>query len=95
MAIFVATYDYAAGTDTQRDALRAAHRDWLGEQPSLLASGPTDAEGAVLIFEGDSAADVERLLDGDPFAPAGVIETRRVVGWQVVRGRWRAPLGLD
>ena len=94
MAIFVATYAYDPERTAELEAARPAHRDWLAEQPALLLSGPTDAGSAVLLWEGDSAADVEAILDGDPLAPAGVIAERRVTGWNPVRGRWLGPLGL-
>ncbi|GAB3195570.1 hypothetical protein GCM10027062_02870 [Nocardioides hungaricus] len=94
MAIFCATYEYDPAATEALDRLRPAHRDWLAEQPQLLASGPTDAGGAVLVWEGESAADVEAILDRDPLHDAGVISERRVVGWQIVRGRWREPLGI-
>lgn len=72
MAIFCVTYDYDPGATETLDEVRPAHRDWLAEQPQLLASGPTDAGGAVLIWEGGSAAEVEAILDRDPFHDAGV-----------------------
>ncbi len=87
MPVFVATYAYSDDA-AARDATRPAHRAWLREQPSVLASGPTDADGAVLVFEGASAAEVETLLDLDPFAlHGGIVAERRVVGWSVVTGR--------
>jgi uncharacterized protein YciI len=95
MAIFCATYEYDPAVTATLDEVRPAHRDWLAEQPQLLASGPTDADGAVLIWEGESAAEVEAILDQDPFHDAGVIAERRVVGWQIVRGRWREALGIE
>jgi uncharacterized protein len=85
---FVATYTYTEDV-AARDAARPAHRDYLGGLDELLLSGPTDAGGAVLVFEAGSLAEVERLLDADPFATAGaVIAQRTVVAWEIVRGRW-------
>ncbi|WP_193605757.1 YciI family protein [Nocardioides dongkuii] len=94
MPIFCATYAYDPAATETLDAVRPAHRDWLAEQPALLASGPTDDGGAVLVWEGGSAAEVEAILDQDPFHAAGVIAERRVVGWQIVRGRWLDVLDL-
>ncbi len=93
MPIFCATYAYTDDTATL-DRVRPAHREWLADQPQLLASGPTDAGGAILVWEAASAVEVERILDADPFTEAGVIAERRVVGWTVVRGRWLQQLGL-
>ncbi len=94
MAIFCATYEYDPAATATLEEVRPAHREWLAGQPQLLASGPTDADGAILVWEGGSAAEVEAILDQDPFHDAGVIAERRVVGWQIVRGSWREPLGL-
>jgi hypothetical protein len=87
MAIFCVTYEYSDNQDLLA-VTRPAHRDWLTAQDSLLASGPTDDNGALLILEGESAAQVSQLLDQDPLALAGVIARRKVSGWDVVRGRW-------
>lgn len=87
MAVFVATYSYSSDGE-RRDAVRPAHREWLQSQSSVLASGPTDADGAVLVFEAASAAEVEQLLDHDPFVlDGGIVAERGVVGWSVVIGR--------
>ena len=94
MPIFCATYAYDDDSAAALDEARPGHRDWLDQQPQLLASGPTDDDGAVLVWEAESAAEVEALLDQDPFVVAGVIAERRVVGWSIVRGRWREQLGL-
>lgn len=90
---FVATYAYTDDADA-RSAARPEHRAWLGTLPQLIASGPTDAEGAVLVLEADSAQEVERLLDDDPFAVrGGIVAERRVVGWTVVSGRLAGAFG--
>ena len=94
MPIFCAAYSYDPGAGATLDEVRPAHRDWLATQPALLASGPTDAGGAILVWEGASASEVEAVLDEDPFHVAGVVAERRVVGWDIVRGRWRDVLGL-
>ena len=84
----VATYAYTADT-AARDAVRARHREYLASLEELLLSGPTDASGAVLVFEAASPADVEALLDADPFVThGGIVAERTVVGWDVVLGRW-------
>jgi uncharacterized protein YciI len=93
MPIFCATYEYTDDTGL-RDQVRPSHRDWLAAQANLLASGPTDAGGAVLIFEGDSAGQVDRQLDDDPIVIAGAVAVKRVVGWKIVRGSWLEALGL-
>ena len=87
MPYFVATYEYTADTET-RDAVRAEHRKYLADLgPVLVASGPTDDEGAVLVFTAAAAGEVESILDDDPFQREGVVASRRVVGWTPVLGR--------
>ena len=88
MPFFIASYEYTDDVDA-RMAIRPQHREFLaGLSPTLVASGPTDADGAILIFDADSAAAVETLLDPDPFQGAGFIKQRRVVGWTPVLGHW-------
>ena len=94
MPIFCVTYAYAPDATETLDRVRPAHREWLDGQPANLASGPTDAHGAVLVWEADSAADVEAALDQDPFMTEGVVAERTVVGWSIVRGRWLEQLDL-
>ena len=89
MPLFVATYDYTDDVQA-RDKIRPSHREFLGGLESNLASGPTDAAGAFLIFEAASADEVEGLLDADPFMIAGIVRERRVVAWTPVLGRWVA-----
>ncbi|MFB9376908.1 YciI family protein [Kineococcus gynurae] len=86
MPYFVVTYAYSADT-ARRDEVRPAHRDFLGTVGSLVLSGPTDDDGAVLIFEDADAAAVEATLDADPFVAEGLVEQRTVRGWTPVKGR--------
>lgn len=87
MPYFVVRYDYTDDT-TERDRLRPGHREFLGRQQSLMASGPTDDGGAVLVFEALSSGHVEALLDDDPFAEGGVVARRTIARWDLVLGRW-------
>jgi uncharacterized protein YciI len=90
---FVATYQYTADTDT-RDVVRPTHREWLGDLgDTLVLSGPTDADGAFLVFEAEDADAVRAILDQDPFAlQGGVIAATSVVGWTPVLGRLASSL---
>jgi uncharacterized protein YciI len=54
---FIATYAYSDDLD-KRAAFPAPHRTWLADQTELLVSGPTDDDGAVLIFRAESADEV-------------------------------------
>jgi uncharacterized protein len=86
MAVFVVTYEYTSDAE-HRSEVRPTHRAWLATLPNLLVSGPTDADGAVLVFEGASAAEVDAVVDQDPFVTdGGIVAERRTVGWTVVGG---------
>jgi uncharacterized protein YciI len=88
MPYYAVTYEYTEDADT-RGRVRPEHRAFLGSQENLLASGPTgDGDGALLVFEAPSAADVEKQLDDDPYARAGLIASRSVTAWDIVLGRW-------
>jgi uncharacterized protein YciI len=70
-------------------AVRPEHRAYLrGLGERLVVSGPTDAGGAVLIFETPGREEVEAILDGDPMAREGLVTARAVHGWTPVLGRW-------
>ena len=94
MALFAVRYDYDPAGAAARDETRPAHREWLAGQASLRLSGPTTDDGAVLIFEGDSADAVAGVLDQDPFWRIGTILKRTVSEWNPVLGPWRDALGL-
>ncbi|WP_432514488.1 YciI family protein [Kineococcus sp. SYSU DK001] len=92
MPFFAVTYAYTPDLSA-RDAVRPAHREYLASLPELVLSGPTDDDGAFLVFEAADAAAVEALLDADPFAVDGrVIGGRKVVGWNPVLGRLSSSL---
>lgn len=92
MSTFATLYRYELGSDAARDHIRPAHRSYLGEladQGKLLVSGPFvggDA-GALLVLEGESAADVRALLNQDPFVEAGLVAEITIREWSVVSGR--------
>jgi uncharacterized protein YciI len=94
MSIFAVTYVYGNTPDELSD-LRPAHREWLAAQDGLLLSGPTDDNGALLLWEGKSAGEVEDMMDEDPFWVEGLIVERNVVGFTPKTGPWLEPLGLD
>jgi len=93
MAIFAVTYVYSTDTDAL-DRLRPEHRGFLSGTDGLLLSGPTDDNGALLIWEAKSVAEVEEVLDEDPYWTADLITERSVVGWNPVLGPWRDSVDL-
>ena len=89
MPVFAVTYIYAATEDALNE-IRPLHRQWLAgllETGQLLASGPMfDNPEALLIFSFDSASELAKLLDDDPFDIAGFIGSRSIQQWNPVFG---------
>lgn len=92
MPTFAVTYAYSYSSSAERDVARPGHVEFLKAQfetGRLLKSGPfgsEEAPGALLIIAGDSKADVESLMDQDPFQQAGLIEERTVRQWNIFFG---------
>ncbi|SFC22149.1 hypothetical protein SAMN04487968_104288 [Nocardioides terrae] len=93
MSLYAVTYVYSPDTEAL-DRLRPEHRAFLADQDGLLLSGPTDDNGALIVWEGKSVAEIEETLDEDPFWTAGLITERVVVGWNPILGPWRETLDL-
>ncbi|WNB87023.1 YciI family protein [Cellulomonas sp. ATA003] len=92
MTVYAVQYTYDDRTDV-RDRFRPEHRAYLGglvESGELLSSGPwaDGAPGALLVLSAPSTAEVERLLDADPFAREGVVAERSIREWTPVLGVW-------
>ncbi|MDR7082498.1 uncharacterized protein YciI [Arthrobacter ginsengisoli] len=92
MAIFAVTYAYSDATSVDRDQHRPSHVEFLKSQLDdgrLVKSGPFgpgEAPGALLIIKGDSKADVEALMDEDPFFRHDLIEARSIRQWNIFFG---------
>lgn len=95
MATFAVTYAYSDATAGQRDEHRPRHVEFLKSQYDggrLITSGPFGAEeapGALLILTGGSKADVEALMDQDPFFSNNLIEERTIRQWNIFFGAER------
>jgi len=92
MSIVAVLYTYNDLPEKRAEVL-PLHREFLGSQPNLVLSGPTSDGSGLIVFEGE-VAEIEALMDGDPFAAAGLIASRRVFEWDLVLGRWAKELGL-
>ena len=95
MALFAVTYEYT-DNPSGRDLHRPEHVAFLAGQHEtgcLLVSGPTDGgSGALLVLAGDTAHDVEALLDADPFRREGLISRRTISAWKPFFGADRLEL---
>ncbi|MCP2262075.1 hypothetical protein LX15_005807 [Streptoalloteichus tenebrarius] len=81
------------GPDRERlEEVRPEHREYsrrLADQGVLLAGGPwADDTGAVLVYSVTDADELRRVLDDDPYTPAGVIEKRTIREWTPRTGSW-------
>jgi uncharacterized protein YciI len=92
VSLFAVFYTYAGGSDDTRDEHRPAHRAFLrelheaGKLKVCGPWGPEEPPGGMLIFEGESAAQIGELLDDDPFRKVGVVADRSIKSWGIVIG---------
>jgi uncharacterized protein len=92
LSLFAVFYTYAEGSDDKRDEHRPVHRAFLRElheAGKLKVCGPWgqgETPGGMLIFEGESAAEIGELLDADPFYEVGVVAERSIKPWEIVIG---------
>ena len=96
MPIYAVTYRYADQPEVIAEH-RPAHREYIASllgEGGLIASGRTEGgetPSALLLFHAESVAEVENVLDPDPFWTLGLIEKREIVEWILSSGS----LGLD
>ncbi len=96
MPIYAVTYRYADQPEVIAEH-RPAHREYIASllgEGGLIASGRTEGgetPSALLLFQAESVAEVENVLDPDPFWTLGLIEKREIVEWILSSGS----LGLD
>jgi len=88
---FVLTYDYVPDVLEKRTPFRADHLALIKEFHAagrILSAGAFDppTEGALFVFKGDSAADVEAFVKRDPYVKNGVVTGHRIRPWTVVVG---------
>jgi len=84
--------EYTADT-AKIAATRPAHREYLKtllDSGRLAISGPfADDRGGILVYEANSAEEVEAMLRDDPFTQAGVFEKVEIREWRVVMANAR------
>jgi uncharacterized protein len=88
---FALLYDVVPDYVQRRQALRAAHlalAERFTREGKLLLGGAFDpADGALLVFEAGSVAEVEAFVREDPYVANGLVTRWRVKPWTVVVGR--------
>ena len=92
--LFIATCVDKPHSLDLRLANRPTHLDYIkGLGAKLRAAGAMLAEdlqtpmGSMLIFEGESPAEIEALLAEDPYAKAGLFESVTVRPWRQAVGQ--------
>jgi uncharacterized protein YciI len=84
---YAAIIEYSQDRD-KVESIRPAHRQYLMSlkaKGQLAISGPfTDAPGALIVYEANSAEEAEALLEGDPFHAGGVFVRWTIRPWNVV-----------
>jgi hypothetical protein len=88
---YLLLYDFAPDYLERRGAFRGVHLKlaWDAcERGELLLGGALaePADGAVLLFQGDSAAAAEAFAAADPYVKNGLVIRWRVRAWTTVVG---------
>lgn len=91
MPYFALTYDVVPGFADRRAPFRDAHLRLVREahdRGALVMAGALGqpADGALLVFRGESAAAVEDFARADPYVREGLVTAWRVRPWSVVIG---------
>lgn len=98
MAVYAVIYRYADQPEVIAEH-RPAHRAYIAtllDGGGLIASGRAeggDVPSALLLFEAESVAEVERVLDPDPLWTLGLIEKREILEWTIASGSLGTPRG--
>jgi uncharacterized protein len=92
--LFIATCVDKPQSVEKRLASRAAHLDYLKSLGgrvkaggAMLADDLQTPVGSMLIFEGESEADIRAILARDPYALAGLFESVAVKPWRQAVGQ--------
>jgi uncharacterized protein YciI len=85
--VFAAIIDY--GPDASKiTEFRPQHREYLRglvAENKLVISGPfADDTGGLLVYNADSEAEVDALIQADPFHKCGVFQTWKIRPWKIV-----------
>jgi uncharacterized protein YciI len=92
MAYFAVIWKYVKNPDLIA-SVRTPHVDYLkglfAKKQLLEAGAWLDGSGALLVFEVEDRATLAKLLEDDPFTPAGVITETAIHDWNPVFGAFK------
>lgn len=88
---YLLIYDLSPDYLSRRGEFRQAHlaRAWEAHERGELVLGGAladPADGAILLFQGDSAEAAERFAAADPYVTNGLVKAYRVRPWTTVVG---------
>jgi uncharacterized protein YciI len=89
VAYFALFYDYVDNVVERRAPHRPAHlelyRHWREDGKLLMGGALGDPpHGALIVFDAESAGEVEAFAAADPYVLNGIVTGRRVEPWAVV-----------
>ena len=89
MPHFALHYDYVPNIVERRAPFRPAHlelyREWRSAGRLVMGGAVGDPpHGALIVFDVDSAAEVEEFAAADPYVLNGLVTARRIEPWAVV-----------
>jgi uncharacterized protein len=95
VAKFVVEFQYQVSR-AERQAVNPAHADYLyrlAERGVLLLGGPlVDGNSGLLIYEVADRAELQAVLDDEPYIKAGFVAESRIHQWEPGKGSWVAAL---
>jgi uncharacterized protein len=87
--LFIATCFDKPDSSDKRVAQRPAHLDYLQSLGTRVRVGGAMLDkdlktpiGSMLIYEGESEAEVQAMVSRDPFMLSGLFETVRIIPWR-------------
>ncbi|MCX4988860.1 MULTISPECIES: YciI family protein [unclassified Streptomyces] len=95
MTKFVVEFEYNVDR-AGRQGLHPAHAEnlyRLADSGVLLLGGPLVGENAgILLYEAENRAELQRILDEEPYVTGGVVASIRIREWSPGKGSWVAAL---
>jgi uncharacterized protein YciI len=85
---FALIYETVENYLERRTPFREQHlglvREWHGRGKLLYAGAFKPADGALLVFQAESASEVEQFVQADPYVQQGLIAAWKIREWTVV-----------
>ncbi|MET7987658.1 MULTISPECIES: YciI family protein [unclassified Streptomyces] len=93
MAKFVVEFEYSVDREG-RQGLHPAHAEnlhRLARSGVLLLGGPlADENAGLLLYEVEDRAELQKVLDAEPYVQGGIVAGTRIRQWSPGKGSWIA-----